>query len=87
MHGLPWNNAVLVLELAQQAVKLYESGSADKKRKLVEIVCSNRFLVNGTLRFDYQKPFDILSKVTDQEHWWTLADVLRTACIEYAQES
>jgi hypothetical protein len=40
------------------------------KARLAEIVLSNKTLVGGTLRYDYEKPFDDLLKLTGSRGWW-----------------
>ena len=35
------------------------------------ILVSNLTLKNGSLRFDWNKPFDLLAKVDSKEKWWT----------------
>ena len=64
-------NGVLLIELAQHTEKIYRNATPDIKRRLVEIVSSNHILRNGTIEFQYRKPFDILAKSTPKENWWT----------------
>lgn len=40
------------------------------KARLAEIVLSNKTLLDGTLRFDYEKPFDDLLKLAGSKVWW-----------------
>lgn len=68
------NNGVLLIELAQHAESVYKKASFEVKRKLVEIVSSNFVLKDGTLRFDYRKPFDLLAKTDSREVWWPLRE-------------
>lgn len=62
---------ILLIELAQRSDYVYKNANPEIKRKLVEAVSSNRVLRNGTLRFDYKKPFDLLAKTTSREIWWS----------------
>jgi hypothetical protein len=62
---------VQLIELAQRSESVYEKASTDIKRKLVETVSSNHVLKDGTLRFKYKKPFDLLSRTASKEIWWT----------------
>jgi site-specific DNA recombinase len=62
---------VLLIELAQHTETVYKKASAENKRKLVEAVSSNHKLRNGTIEFDYRKPFDLLAKSTPKENWWS----------------
>jgi site-specific DNA recombinase len=64
---------VLLIELVQSTENAYKKATSDIKRKIIEIVSSNHVLENGSLRFDYRKPFDILASAHPKEKWWTLA--------------
>ena len=44
------------------------------KARLAEIVLSNKTLADGTLRFDYEKPFDDLLKLASCRGWWGYTD-------------
>ena len=41
-----------------------------KKAHLAKSVLSNPILENGTLRFTYRKPFDVLIELTSRKNWW-----------------
>lgn len=71
---------VLLIELAQRTETIFKSATPAIKRKLVEIVSSNRILKDGRLEYDYRKPFDMLAKVETKENWWTAAATYRTFC-------
>ena len=60
----------LLIELAQRTETIFKSATPAIKRKLVEIVSSNRILKDGRLEYDYRKPFDMLAKVETKENWW-----------------
>ena len=62
---------VQLIELARNAHQIYKSGSSQVKRKLIEIISSNYVLKNGSIEFEYRKPFDILAKSGGNENWWT----------------
>ncbi len=62
---------VQVIELVQHFESIYKNATPEKKRKLVEIVSSNHVLRNGSLEFDYRKPFDILVESGGKEKWWS----------------
>jgi site-specific DNA recombinase len=64
-------NGALFIELVQNAINAFENGDSEKKRKMVEIVSSNLRLSNGSLEFDYRKPFDVLAVGGDFEKWRT----------------
>lgn len=67
-------NGVLLIELAQRAESIYENATPEKKRRMVEIVSSNLRLRDGSLEFDYRKPFDLLAVGPDFEKWRTRED-------------
>lgn len=60
-----------LIEMAQSLNSSYEKASPALKRTLIEIISSNRILKDGTLRFDYRKPFDLLAKNGEIRNWWT----------------
>ena len=55
-------NGVLLIELAQRSVITYINATKETKRRMVEIVSSNRRLRNGSIEYDYKKPFDLLAE-------------------------
>lgn len=61
---------VLLIELVQHTEKIYKNAKPEVKRKLVETISSNHVLRNGSIQFQYRKPFDILAKATPKEKWW-----------------
>ncbi|RZA16268.1 MAG: hypothetical protein EOP10_24865 [Proteobacteria bacterium] len=67
-------NGVLFIELTQHLENTYRKAKPEVKRKLIELVSSNRFLRNGTLEFDYEKPFDMLSNCGKKEEKWSIGE-------------
>lgn len=65
------DRGVELIELVQHFETIYKNSSADKKRKMIEIVSSNHVLKNGTIEFDYKKPFGWLAEGRLDEKWWT----------------
>ena len=61
---------VLLIELAQRTESIYKNGSSEVKKKLVQAVSSNHVLRNGSICFDYKKPFDLLAKSKGPDIWW-----------------
>ena len=61
---------VLLIELAQRTVTVYQNAKPEVKRKLVDIVSLNLVLTNGTIEYHYRKPFDILADSGPKEKWW-----------------
>lgn len=68
------DRGVELIELVHDLENIYKNAKPEKKRRIIEIVSSNHVLVNGTLRFDYRKPFDLLAAAHPQEKWWTLGE-------------
>lgn len=45
-------------------------GNQLEKIRLAKLVLSNPTLQGGTLRYSYEKPFDVLLDLTSNEIWW-----------------
>ena len=60
---------VQLMELARQAPMLFKSMTPDEKREIVNLVLSNPRIENGSLRYDFKKPFSMFVNVTDLEKW------------------
>ena len=63
-------NGVLLIELAQRTEIFYKLATPQEKRKLIEIVSSNRVLKDGSIEISYRKPFDLLAATASEEKWW-----------------
>ena len=61
--------AAHILELAKQAVFLYETQDRAKQRRLLETVLSNCTFDRGTLCPTYTKPFDLLVRGNETGDW------------------
>jgi len=61
---------VCLIELAQDAENIYKNGSTEVKRKLVEFVSSNHVLRDGSIGFNYAKPFSWIAEGALKETWW-----------------
>ncbi len=61
---------ITLIELAQRTENIYKNASPEVKRKLVEIVSSNRVLKDGSIEFYYRKPFNWLSEIEGGGGWW-----------------
>ena len=63
-----------VIELLQKAHSFMNTGNnADfgmEQAQIAKLVLSNRVLGGGTLRYDYEKPFDSLLEMSGNEEWW-----------------
>ncbi len=60
---------VKLIELAQVAHTLYVSRNPRQQRRLLDFVLSNCRLVDGTVRYDFRKPFSLMADVTDFQVW------------------
>lgn len=69
---------VELIELVHDLENIYKNAKPEKKRRIIEAVSSNHRLVNGTLQFDYRKPFDLLAAAHPKEIWWTRRTSSRT---------
>ncbi len=63
-----------VIELLQKAHSfMNRANNTDfgiQQAQLAKLVLSNRVLGGGTLRYDYEKPFDSLLEMSGNEEWW-----------------
>lgn len=57
------------MELAQQASALFTHMNSDEKRELTNLVLSNPKITNGSIEYDFKKPFSLFTNVTDLEKW------------------
>ncbi|MBX3041121.1 MAG: zinc ribbon domain-containing protein [Bdellovibrionaceae bacterium] len=57
------------VNLAKQAPVLFKSMTKDEKREMVSLVLSNLQIENGSLRYDFRKPFSLFLGVTTLEKW------------------
>lgn len=60
---------VKLMELARKASTLFKSMTPEEKKELVNLVLSNPRIENGSLRFDFKKPFSMFTGVTNLENW------------------
>jgi hypothetical protein len=51
---------VELIELMQHSEIIYKNASAEKKRRLVELVSSNLLLGDGSIEYQIKKPFNML---------------------------
>jgi site-specific DNA recombinase len=63
------DKGVQLMELARQAPTLFKSMTVDEKREMVNLVLSNPRIENGSLRYDFKKPFSMFVNVTDLSKW------------------
>lgn len=66
---------VELIELMQHSEIIFKNATAEKKRKLVELVSSNLMLADGTLEYHWQKPFDLLAVKGNLENWRSQGDL------------
>ena len=72
-----------ILELATNAELLWLSKNPDERRKDLDRILSNQSLDGQTIRYEMRKPFQVLSKMKQNEEWWAQLDEFRTACFSY----
>lgn len=65
---------VQLIELMQNAEIIFKNATPEKKRKMVELVSSNLMLKDGTLEYQWRKPFDMLAVKGDLVKWRSLGD-------------
>ena len=58
-----------LLELAQAAYDIHVSQEPKQQRRLLDVILWNCRLTDGSLEYDYQKPFDLMADVTDLKKW------------------
>jgi site-specific DNA recombinase len=56
------DEGVRLLELSQNAVRLYEKQEMREKRRILNFVLSNSIWKNGRLYPNYRQPFDMLAE-------------------------
>src|SRR5690606_14096977 len=57
------------LELAKNAYSLYESQPIEQKQLLIRKLFSNCRIENGSVCFDWNKPFDLFAKYSEVKKW------------------
>lgn len=62
-------HGVALLELAQKAPILFRSMTSDEKREILRTVLLNPSLKDGTLEYEYKKPFSLFEKGFCFEEW------------------
>lgn len=67
------DEGVLLLELANRAVDLFEKQVPREKRRLLDFVLSNCTWANGKLTVEYRQPFEMLA-VTNEAYQKEKAD-------------
>lgn len=63
-----------IIELSTNAESLWNSRSAVEKVEFLKRVVSNPVLDGPTIRYDLQKPFAVLAKMSGNENWRPLRD-------------
>lgn len=60
---------VRLMELAHRSGQLFKSMTNDEKREILKLTLSNPRVVNGTVEYDYKKPFSMFVNVVNLEKW------------------
>lgn len=68
----------LLLELVQNAGKLFHSASIEQKRTILKLVYWNLELTDGKLGYALRKPFDLFLDTTKNEKWLPILTAIRT---------
>ena len=63
------DQGVKLMELARQASTLFKDMTTEEKRELVNLVLSNPKITNGSIEYDFKKPFSMFVNVYDLENW------------------
>lgn len=58
-----------LMERASSAHALFDHMTSDERRQIAHLVLSNSTIKNGSLQYDYKKPFSIFVGVTNLEDW------------------
>jgi len=58
-----------VLDLTNRASELFEGSEAEERRQLIKLALSNLRVEGGKVRYDVQKPFDLLVKAGECQVW------------------
>lgn len=69
----------LLLELVQNAGRLFHSANIEQKRKILKLVYWNLELEYGNLRYALRKPFDLFLEPAKTKKWlgiWTVTNLL-----------
>ena len=53
------------MELANRASLLFRKMTSDEKKELVNLVLSNPRILNGSIEYDFKKPFSLFQNVVD----------------------
>lgn len=63
------SNVLYLLELANQAPKLFKKANQLQKRKIINLILSNLELNGRKLRWEYKKPFNTMAFCVKNETW------------------
>ena len=75
-------DGIRLMEVAQRAGELFKVMTKDEKREILKLTLSNPRVVNGSVEYDYKKPFSMFVNVTKIEKWRSRWDEYRTWCFE-----
>ena len=60
---------IKLMELANSAYKLFPHMKMDEKREMISLVLSNPRIENASLRYSYNKPFNLFDNIGDLTKW------------------
>ena len=75
-------DGIRLMEVTQRAGELFKVMTKDEKREILKLTLSNPRVVNGSVEYDYKKPFSMFVNVTKIEKWRSRWDEYRTWCFE-----
>jgi hypothetical protein len=62
-------DGVKLMSIAARAAELFGKMTKEEKRETLKLILSNPRLLNGSIEYDYKKPFDQFVNVTNLEEW------------------
>ncbi len=71
-------------KLAQEIETTVESASTKALGRIARILCTNLFVMDGTIEYSLAFPFDEIAKSGGGNEWRPLLDAFRSAVIEMA---
>ena len=72
-----------LLELASKAKNIFERSQPEQKNKILRMLLANPTLKAKRLQLTLLKPFASVLDNSNSLNWLTLADALRTACLDF----
>ena len=74
---------VELLQLASGVHQMYLKQNNHERKRLVDTCLSNLIWKDGTIEYNWKKPFDLMVKYSETKKWGEYLDAFGTACLEY----